>query len=137
MGRSRTATWSSARAIAVSSATLLVVSPRYSLSSVVTPASTTTTPRPAGPGLPEHAPSVYAMTEAGSAGAGGGAGEPADFDADAPADFVADAFAGAFAPARGFGGAASAGPQVSSGRGVASETTRLSARALYARPSFL
>src|SRR5260370_40887399 len=51
---------SSALRIAVSSATLLVAWPRYSSPScVLASGDTSTTPQPAGPGLPEHAPSVY------------------------------------------------------------------------------
>ncbi len=38
---------------------LLVASPRYSESSLRSPPSITTTPMPAGPGLPVHAPSVH------------------------------------------------------------------------------
>ena len=47
--------------MAVSSATLFVASPRYSSPScILPPGATRTTPEPAGPGLPEQAPSVYA-----------------------------------------------------------------------------
>src|ERR1700734_208646 len=52
---------SSARRIAVSSATLLVDVPRNSNPSwMPPPGRMTTIPDPAGPGLPEHAPSVKA-----------------------------------------------------------------------------
>src|SRR3954464_7543364 len=53
---------SSARSIAVSSAMLLVPTPRYSPSSRRLPPSIATTPIPIGPGLPEHAPSVHSST---------------------------------------------------------------------------
>ena len=53
---------SSARPMAVSSAILFVASPKYSEPSVIVVPSGATrmTPKPAGPGLPVHAPSVYA-----------------------------------------------------------------------------
>ena len=53
---------SSARSIAVSSAMLLVPTPRYSLCSRRLPPSTATTPIPIGPGFPEHAPSVHSSS---------------------------------------------------------------------------
>src|ERR1041384_777295 len=70
-GRVRSLTVWRPRRIAVSSAMLLVASPRYSLiSRCPVPSPTTTTPSPAGPGLPLHAPSVHTwIALAGTAGA--------------------------------------------------------------------
>src|SRR6478752_2064747 len=64
---------STARKIAVSSATLFVAVPRYSKPSCTEPPPTTTTPRPAGPGFPEQAPSVYAIHSCSDRGASRGA----------------------------------------------------------------
>src|ERR1700722_6338872 len=62
-----------ARKMAVSSATLFVASPRYSNPSYILPlGDTSTTPEPAGPGLPEHAPSVYATQAPGGGACGAG-----------------------------------------------------------------
>src|SRR5215469_6199611 len=70
MDRASDGTHSSARRMPVSSATLLVASPRYSDRSCVFPSGEmSTTPHPAGPGLPEHAPSVYAIQEPASGAA--------------------------------------------------------------------
>ena len=52
------------RSIAVSSAMLLVPTPRYSPSSRRLPPSMTTTPIPIGPGFPEQAPSVHISSAA-------------------------------------------------------------------------
>src|ERR1019366_6287649 len=105
---------STAFRIAVSSATLFVAVPRYSKPSCIFPfGDTSTTPDPAGPGLPEHAPSVYAIHEPGVCTGG-----------------AADRFAAAVV-------AAPAGAQASSGRrGAPPASTRLAAAARYARPSF-
>src|ERR1700731_3106666 len=96
---------------------LLVPTPRYSLSSTRVGPSMTTTPRPAGPGLPEQAPSAYAMTAPGGCAVLGPAAAPLVL---LPAALPAPA-SGLVTP--------SAAPQVSSGSGVASLTSRLSARA--------
>ena len=75
---------------------------------------TSTTPAPAGPGLPEQAPSVYAI--------------------HAPAGM---ACGGDLAPRALASGGASAGPQNSSGCTAAAwSTTRLRTAARYAFPSF-
>ena len=49
--------------MAVSSATLFVASPEplVALVRLAAAGATITTPEPAGPGLPEHAPSLYAI----------------------------------------------------------------------------
>src|SRR5678816_157758 len=83
---------SSARSIAVSSAMLLVPTPRYSPCSLRLLPSMATMPIPIGPGLPEHAPSVHSCTAPAPstttaafffAAAAGGADEDEEADADA------------------------------------------------------
>src|ERR1019366_1256920 len=105
---------STAFRIAVSSATLFVARPRYSNPSCIFPfGDTSTTPEPAGPGLPEHAPSVYAIHPSGEC-TGGAAERLVVVEGDAPA-----------------------GTQASSGRTLAPlASTRLATAARYARPSF-
>ena len=72
---------STAFKMAVSSATLFVAVPRYSNPSCILPfGEISTTPEPAGPGLPEHAPSVYAIHRP-PPGAWAGAAPPPRFSA--------------------------------------------------------
>src|ERR1700759_4915632 len=83
---------------------LLVASPRYSLiSRLPGPSPTMTTPRPARPGLPLHAPSVH--TWIALAGAADGVALAADF-AERPVPVVP---AVPFAPGCGLGSAGGPG----------------------------
>src|SRR5262252_8222157 len=100
-GRERSATVPRPRRIAVSSAMLLVASPRYSLISRCGPSPTITTPRPARPGLPLHAPSV--QTWIASAGAATASCDLLEARAAGRADGAPAAVRDALAPVCGAG----------------------------------